>query len=219
MLIRRPNAIASSGITPEREYVNRRDFLARAGGMGAALVAGSAIAGGLQAEGWRPTHPIVGDAAAGRGGDLGLLPPQEEKPNSLEDITTYNNFYEFGTDKDDPARNAGTASSPRPGRSRSTGWCKQAGKTFDLDDLLEALPLEERVYRMRCVEAWSMVIPWVGLPAGATLLKRVEPTSQGEVRRVQDAAAIPSRCRDRRRSRPATGRTSKACGWTRRCTR
>ena len=98
-----------------------------------------------------------------------------EDTNSLEDITTYNNFYEFGTDKADPAQNSGKFK-PRPWSVVVAGECAKPG-TYTLEDILKPHALEERVYRLRCVEAWSMVIPWVGFPLGA-LLKRFEPTSK-----------------------------------------
>jgi sulfoxide reductase catalytic subunit YedY len=100
-----------------------------------------------------------------------------EKVNSYEDITTYNNYYEFGTDKDDPAANAHTLKTS-PWSVQVTGAAAKTG-TYTLEDILEPHALEERIYRMRCVEAWSMVVPWVGFPLG-DLLKRFEPTSQAK---------------------------------------
>ena len=100
-----------------------------------------------------------------------------ETANSFEDITTYNNFYEFGTSKDDPARRAG-AFRPTPWSVAVTGEAEQTG-TFTLEDILKPHALEERIYRLRCVEAWSMVIPWVGFPLG-DLLKRFRPTSRAK---------------------------------------
>jgi sulfoxide reductase catalytic subunit YedY len=95
-----------------------------------------------------------------------------EASTSLEDVTGYNNFYELGTDKSDPAANA-AALQTRPWTVEVSGLC-HAPRTFDIDELIAAFPLEERVYRMRCVEAWSMVIPWLGFPLKA-LLERVQP--------------------------------------------
>ena len=97
---------------------------------------------------------------------------QEDKPTPYDVVTTYNNFYEFGTGKDDPAQNAHTLKS-RPWSVTVEGLAKRTG-TFDVDDLLKGLPVVDRTYRMRCVEAWSMVVPWMGVPM-ADLLKRCEP--------------------------------------------
>ena len=100
-----------------------------------------------------------------------------EKPTSYRDVTSYNNFYEFGTGKDDPERNARNFK-VRPWTVEVGGEVARA-RTFDLDELLRLAPMEERVYRMRCVEGWSMVIPWVGFPF-AELARRVEPTAQAK---------------------------------------
>ena len=100
-----------------------------------------------------------------------------EKPNTYEDITTYNNYYEFGTGKSDPAANAHTLK-PSPWSVQVTGEAMKTG-TYTLEDILGPHTLEERIYRHRCVEAWSMVVPWVGFPLG-DLLKRFEPTSQAK---------------------------------------
>jgi sulfoxide reductase catalytic subunit YedY len=100
-----------------------------------------------------------------------------DKLSSFKDITTYNNFYEFGTDKSDPAVNAHTLKTS-PWSVQVTGECAKTG-TITLEDLLKPHTLEERIYRHRCVEAWSMVIPWVGFPL-ADLLKRLEPTSKAK---------------------------------------
>jgi sulfoxide reductase catalytic subunit YedY len=100
-----------------------------------------------------------------------------EAPNSFEDISTYNNFYEFGTGKGDPARNAHTLQ-PTPWSVEVTGQADKLG-TFTLEDILAPHSLEERIYRFRCVEAWSMIVPWVGFPLG-DLLKRFEPNSQAK---------------------------------------
>lgn len=100
-----------------------------------------------------------------------------EKPTSHRDVISYNNFYEFGTGKDDPERNARNFKT-RPWTVEVGGEVARA-RTFDLDELLRLAPMEERVYRMRCVEGWSMVIPWVGFPF-AELARRVEPTAQAK---------------------------------------
>jgi sulfoxide reductase catalytic subunit YedY len=150
MLIRRPADIKSSDITPEELFWSRREFIAAAGG--AALAAAF------------PLSPLS------RRSPLSNQGGEDQTP--YEAITTYNNFYEFGTAKDDPARNAHTLR-PRPWTITVDGEI-QKPKTFDVDELVRRFPPEERVYRLRCVEAWSMVIPWLGFPLGK-LLDAVEP--------------------------------------------
>jgi sulfoxide reductase catalytic subunit YedY len=169
-----------SEITPESLYLRRREFL-----KSAALFTGTAAAvgGGLYMLSSRRPGPAAPSAApdagpselpvAVRGGPYDT----DEPRTSYEDITTYNNFYEFGLDKGDPARNAHTLRT-RPWTVRIEGEVHKP-QTVDIDSLLTGFPLEERVYRMRCVEAWSMVIPWLGFPLAA-LLKRVEPTRRAK---------------------------------------
>lgn len=101
----------------------------------------------------------------------------EEVPNSYEDITTYNNYYEFGVGKDDPVRNAQEFKT-RPWSIKVTGNAEKTG-TFNLEDFIKPYTLEERIYRMRCVEAWSMVIPWVGIPL-ADVIKQLQPLSSAK---------------------------------------
>ena len=148
--------------TPEALWLRRRDFL-RLGAAGALALAlpGRAAAG--QPVG--ATLPVASrlDLAVG------------EAPTPWDDVTSYNNFYELGTEKSDPAEHAGTLR-PRPWTITIDGEVKTP-LTLDVDALWKRFPLEERTYRMRCVEAWSMVIPWVGFPLGA-LLRQVEPTSR-----------------------------------------
>jgi sulfoxide reductase catalytic subunit YedY len=147
-----------SDVTPERWYLSRRELMA---GAAALAVAG----GGRDAI-----------AATPAGAPLKATPNPAYKvadtPTKFEAATTYNNFYEFGTDKDDPARLAGTLK-PRPWRVQVEGLCAKP-RTFDIEEILKLAPLEERIYSLRCVEAWSMVIPWIGYPLSA-LLKQVEP--------------------------------------------
>jgi methionine sulfoxide reductase catalytic subunit len=151
----------SSEITPERLYLDRRAFIA--GGGAFVLGAGASAAGAV-------TPP--GQALkATRNDQLSV----KEAATKFESATTYNNFYEFGVNKEDPARLAG-AFKPRPWTVKVDGLVAKP-KTFDIDELVKTFPLEERVYSLRCVEAWSMIIPWIGFPL-ASLLKRVEPTSQ-----------------------------------------
>lgn len=164
MLIRRPPDIKSSEITPEELFWSRREFIAVAGGaLGASIVATSP----LSALAASPPVPLSANAERGNQGPDKLTP--------FEDITTYNNFYEFGLQKDDPSRNAHTLR-PRPWTIAVEGDV-QKPKTYDVDDLVRRFPPEERVYRLRCVEAWSMVIPWMGFPL-SKLLDEVQPTSQ-----------------------------------------
>ena len=146
-----------SEITPRERYLNRREVMAGFAGAGLALATSTALAGqGLTAR----KNPRYSTTQA---------------PNSYEDITTYNNFYEFGTDKSDPAKRSGNFK-PAPWSVTISGEAEIKG-TFTLEDILKPHPLEERIYRLRCVEAWSMVIPWVGFPLG-DLIKRFKPTSK-----------------------------------------
>jgi sulfoxide reductase catalytic subunit YedY len=148
--------------TPEALWLRRRDFLALgAAGAGALLIARGAAAA-------EPTGQIlpVARRVEKAGG---------EKPSGWDAVTGYNNFYELGTEKSDPAEHASTLRT-RPWTVRIEGEVKRP-QTVGVDDLLRWFPLEERIYRMRCVEAWSMVIPWVGFPLGE-LVRRVEPTSR-----------------------------------------
>jgi methionine sulfoxide reductase catalytic subunit len=172
--------VPSSEITPEERYLRRREFLkdsllfaATATGVGAGLLAlmgrGRTARPGAAAEP-APGAPRV--AAASRSPYS-----TDEKQTPYLDVTTYNNFYEFGTDKNEPSRNAHTLR-PRPWTIAIEGEVGRPQR-IDVDDLLRMFPLEERVYRMRCVEAWSMVIPWLGFPLGK-LLERVEPTSRAK---------------------------------------
>ncbi len=149
MLIRRPPDIKSSEITPEELFWSRREFIAAAGG--------AALASMLP---WR----------------LKAQNPQEAL-TPYESVTTYNNFYEFGTAKDDPSFNAHKLK-PRPWSVVVEGEVQKPG-TFSVDDLIKRFPPEERIYRLRCVEAWSMVIPWMGFPL-SKLLAAVEPTSHAQ---------------------------------------
>jgi sulfoxide reductase catalytic subunit YedY len=153
MLIRKPDDIPSSEITPERDYVNRRAFLKLAGGVGA-IAAGSALAPHVL------RSALVSENA------------QEDKPNSWDQITSYNNYYEFGTDKSDPKANAQQLKTS-PWSIEVAGLCKKPGH-WGLDVLFKPADRVDRVYRLRCVEAWSMVIPWNGYVL-ADILKRFEP--------------------------------------------
>ncbi len=150
MLIRQGDEVPASEITPESLYLGRREFIAAAGG--AALSA------------MLPT----GLLSRGQGND---------DPTPYDVVTTYNNYYEFGTGKDDPSRLARTFN-PRPWSVEIAGEIKRPA-TYNLDDLLRPHPLQERVYRHRCVEGWSMVVPWLGFPL-RDLVKRLEPTTRAK---------------------------------------
>jgi len=167
MLIRKAPSIRASEITDEYTYLNRRQFLRLAGFTAAGTLSGALPAALVAAEPGAALLPDVARTGYGAG----------ETPNSYEDITTYNNFYEFGTGKGDPYRYAGDLVT-RPWQVSVSGECERPG-AFDYDDIVGAQALEERVYRLRCVEAWSMVIPWVGFPL-ADLVKRFKPTSRAK---------------------------------------
>jgi len=163
--------IPASEITPQAVFEARRDWLR--------LMASGAA--GVAMAGWAGR-----EALAQSPGKLAKLPGARstvpgamtlDKLTTYQDASTYNNFYEFGTDKADPARNAGTLR-PRPWTVTVEGEVGKPG-TFDLDSLLKLSPMEERIYRLRCVEGWSMVIPWVGYSL-AELIKKVEPTSKAK---------------------------------------
>src|SRR6266542_4302330 len=175
MLIKKPSDIKSSEITDRKVYLNRRLF------MRGAILAGSVTATGLIYRKLNPPPAVVEERP--KIADVVKTPSEEamrrgfkvnEPLTSFEDITNYNNFYEFSTEK------RSVASEAR--RFVTRPWAVEVGglvnkpKTFDLDDLLKLAPPEERIYRHRCVEGWSMVIPWVGFSLSA-LLKQVDPLS------------------------------------------
>jgi sulfoxide reductase catalytic subunit YedY len=169
MLIRTPptNAVRSSEITHEREYQGRREFLKRAGLLGIAMGIGSpAVARALQARG------TVAGAGQGAQGRAAIGEELRSELTSWDDVTGYNNFYEFGTDKEDPAANAKNFRT-KPWTVRVEGMVKKPAD-YQLEDFIKPYKLEDRIYRHRCVEAWSMVIPWMGFPM-AEFLRRVEP--------------------------------------------
>ena len=165
MLIKKPDDIRSSEITDEKHYVDRRKFIVAAGAVGVAAV-GAAWAGGVLTPGLLRARP------RGRGEDVTVTGQGEDKINSYEDITSYNNYYEFGTDKEDPKANAHTLRT-RPWTVQVTGLVKKPA-TYQFEDLIKPHKLQDRVYRLRCVEAWSMVIPWQGIPL-ADMIRRFEP--------------------------------------------
>jgi len=159
-------AISESEVTPEAVYLNRRKFMAGTIASAAALT----MPGLLRAE---------DSGSSGKSMQYTAMPgfSTDEEKTPYDAITAYNNFYEFGTDKGDPARYAG-AMSIDPWSVSVEGECAKAG-TYALEDVLRSHQYQERIYRLRCVEAWSMVIPWVGVPL-ADVLRRFEPTSKAK---------------------------------------
>jgi len=203
MLIRRPDDVRSSEITPYRVYMNRRHFIGRS----AKAAAAAALVPGLLSACDEPQRMEARPAAEPLGGSGGVRMLSQEKDwesvrseldESLTpyvDVTGYNNFYEFGTGKEDPARNAHTLVT-RP-------WTVEVGgevarpAVYDLDDLLAPHTAEDRIYRLRCVEAWSMVIPWRGIPL-ADVIRRLEPTSKArfvEFTTLKDPEQMPGQRR------------------------
>jgi len=166
----------SSEITPRADYESRRDVLKliAGGAAGAALASFASRDAWAQAERPNKLAPLPGAKSAVPGA------MSMEKVTDYKDASTYNNFYEFGTDKADPARNAGTLKT-RPWTVEVEGLVKKPGK-YGIEDLLKLSAQEERIYRLRCVEGWSMVIPWVGYSL-AELIKKVEP--QGNAKFVE----------------------------------
>ncbi len=172
-----PKEPPSSEITPQPLFWRRREFIRNGG-----LMAGTAVATGgplLWLVGKSPPpdapdEPALEELpASASGGQFDV----DEPPTPYKDVTTYNNYYEFGIDKEDPAQNARTLQT-RPWTINVEGEVAKP-RTIDIDDLLKQFPLEQRIYRMRCVEAWSMVIPWLGFPL-ASLIKSLEPTGKAK---------------------------------------
>ena len=166
MLIKKAPDFKPSEITSESNFMNRREFIRSAGLAGAASLLVT------------PSAAQDVPASAVPLPDIAPSPlSTDDPPNSFEDITTYNNFYEFGTDKSDPFENSGKFK-PKPWEVKIDGEAEVTG-TFSYEDIVGPHSLEERIYRLRCVEAWSMVIPWVGFPLG-DLLQRYKPTSKAK---------------------------------------
>ncbi len=169
MLIGKKPDVLSSEITPREVFENRREFI-KAAGFG--LIAGAAVASGLipgRAEAAVQRQKIAGFGKTAYGAG--------EKLTEYDDVTTYNNFYEFGTSKSEPARESALFKS-RPWTVSIEGEVKNS-KQLSIEDIFKIAPLEERIYRMRCVEGWSMVIPWIGLSL-AQLIKFAEPTANAK---------------------------------------
>ena len=185
MLIKKAADLRESDVTPKDTFLRRRDFLA---------VAGSAAVGvATNGFGLAGTPDVFAqNPAAQKLTNLKKSPfSTDEKLNSYKDITTYNNFYEFGLDKADPGKYAHTLK-PKPWSVVVEGQCGKPG-TYNIEDIMKYAPLEERIYRLRCVEAWSMVIPWIGYPL-SDFLKRFEPTSKAkfvEFRTLVDTKHMP----------------------------
>lgn len=180
-LIHRPD-IPASEITPREVYDSRRDWLRQ-------MAAGAT---GLALSGW-PMQAALAQGTAKLPGAKSAVPGAMtlDKPTAYKDATSYNNFYEFGTDKSDPAQYAHTLRT-RPWSVAVEGEIAKPG-VFDLDALLKLAPMEERIYRLRCVEGWSMVIPWVGWSL-AELIRKVEPNSRAkylEFVTLADKAQMP----------------------------
>jgi sulfoxide reductase catalytic subunit YedY len=185
MLIQRTSDIPSSEITPENLYHNRREFIKTASAVLGIAAAGTIIPG---------CAPSVGASGEPQGKKPGPY-DTTEKVTPFDDITSYNNYYEFGIDKGDPARNSKNFK-PKPWTVKVEGMCNKPG-TYDLDDLIKGLTVEDRIYRMRCVEAWSMIIPWQGIPL-ADIIKRLDPTPSAkfvELKTLKDPNQFPEQRR------------------------
>jgi sulfoxide reductase catalytic subunit YedY len=166
MLIKKPADIRPSEITSKANYLNRRTFI-RAGSIaGASILAGPAAAAVVPDESRAKLPGVIESGFS-----------TDETPNSYEDVTGYNNFYEFGTGKEDPARYSKEFDA-RPWSITVDGHAEKTG-TFHFEDFIKPFDLEERIYRMRCVEAWSMIIPWVGISL-ADVVKHYQPTSKAK---------------------------------------
>jgi sulfoxide reductase catalytic subunit YedY len=166
VLIRKPADIRPSEITPRDVYFTRREML-RASALAAGLAIGSTA---LSAVLPKESRARLTDVTPSRYST-------DEALNSYSDVTTYNNYYEFGTGKNDPYRNSQDFE-PRPWTINVSGLAENTG-TFDLEDFVKPYALEERIYRLRCVERWSMVIPWVGIPL-ADIVKQFKPLSNAK---------------------------------------
>jgi sulfoxide reductase catalytic subunit YedY len=185
VLIRKPSDIRPSEITSETNYVNRRQFLQSSAMAGGSMLAGPAFGAIVPEKPLAKLSDVITSEYS-----------TDEKPNRLDDIATYNNYYEFGTAKDDPYNNSQDFK-PRPWTIEVEGHAEITG-TFDFEDIIKPHTLEERIYRMRCVEAWSMVIPWVGVPL-AEVVKQFKPTSDAHYVRFEtlnDSSRFPQRPRN-----------------------
>lgn len=184
IIIKKPSDIKSSEITPKSIYLDRRKFMQRA------IVSSLLLTTDAMLPAWAKKYPGT------KWPELKDSPySTSDKINSFEDITSYNNFYEFGTSKTDPHKNA-TAFNPKPWTITVAGECDKPG-TFDLEDFITPDALEERIYRLRCVEGWSMVIPWVGFSL-ADMLTKFQPNSKAkyvEFTTLLDKSRMPGQAR------------------------
>ena len=170
MLIRKASDLTYADVTPKALYLDRRKFLKAMGIVGATAVSGERL--------FELSMPSQTTLAASKFGDLIKSPfSTTEKQNSYQDVTHYNNFYEFGTEKTDPEKNAQ--------KFNTSNWVVSVEgdvakpRKFTMDEILKIAPLEERIYRHRCVEAWSIVVPWIGF-SFSNLVKLVEPTPKAQ---------------------------------------
>ncbi|HME11743.1 MAG TPA: protein-methionine-sulfoxide reductase catalytic subunit MsrP [Candidatus Acidoferrum sp.] len=170
MLLRKSPDLTYADVTPKAVYLNRRNFLRAMGIAGVAAVAGEGV--------WKLASPSqMVHATTKLTGVVKGSYNADEKQTPYNDVTHYNNYYEFGTDKEDPAKNAQKFQT-YPWTVSVEGEVKTPRK-FTIDEILKLAPLEERIYRHRCVEAWSIVVPWIGFPLN-TIAKLVEPTSKAK---------------------------------------
>jgi methionine sulfoxide reductase catalytic subunit len=166
MLLKRSPDLKASDVTPRDVYLNRRKFLQGMGIAGGVALAGKSVANLI-------SPPAKAYAARKLEGVIKGKFNTDEKVTPIQSVTTYNNYYEFGTDKEQPSQNA-TKFVTSPWSVMVDGEVKKP-RTFTMDEILKLAPLEERIYRHRCVEAWSIVVPWVGY-SFSTLVNLVEPT-------------------------------------------
>jgi sulfoxide reductase catalytic subunit YedY len=190
MLIKKQNDIPSSEITPKPAYMSRRKFMA------GAVAAGAALAGGFYLREHMDGGATVQAGGMKLSGIVKSPLSTSETPNSFKDITNYNNYYEFSTDKYEP-NGLSKDFRTRPWTVSLEGMVKKP-KKLDIDSILKLSPLEERIYRHRCVEGWSMVIPWVGIPLSA-VIKQAEPLASAKFVAFQTVSApdqMPNQKRD-----------------------
>lgn len=167
MLIKKPTDLRNSDVTPKSVYLNRRNFLTAAGGVSAAVLAGREL--------FSPSaHALAGTKLPNL---IKSKYSTTEKVNAYQDVTSYNNYYEFGTGKDQPSELAKNFKT-YPWTVSIEGEVAKPRK-FSIDEIMKLAPLEERIYRMRCVEAWSVVVPWIGYSL-SNLLKQVEPSPKAK---------------------------------------